>query len=167
MTRTNRIFLNSEGWNQKNETSIQRLEPRATVPTSATSTIRPIITPYSAGFQQSAGSTKIAQTISTTPTAAKTRRPREVEVRVPGTSCVVIPAIAQRPNATTRQAAANTQPSLATNGRSSERVNCAGLRRRDEHLDGIDVLSHLSSVMLEALMSPIVGAFVRSSARRA
>ena len=52
MTRTNRSFPNSEGWKRKNETSIQRLEPRATVPTSATSTMRPIITPYSAGFQR-------------------------------------------------------------------------------------------------------------------
>ena len=26
MTRTNRIFPNLEGWNRKNETSIQRLE---------------------------------------------------------------------------------------------------------------------------------------------
>ena len=51
MTRTNRIF-ELRGLEPKNETSIQRLEPRATVPTSATSTIRPIITPYSAGFQR-------------------------------------------------------------------------------------------------------------------
>ena len=45
MKRTNSSFPNSDGWKRKNETSIQRREPRATVPTSATSTMSPIITP--------------------------------------------------------------------------------------------------------------------------
>ena len=45
MARTNSSFPNSDGWKVKKPTLIQRVEPRAALPTTKTTAMRPTVPP--------------------------------------------------------------------------------------------------------------------------